>query len=607
MEPEKKQAIVDICKKCGNDRSRLMDVAIAVQNKFGQISGEAMEIIAGELKTHRVEVESLATFYAFLNEKQKGKVVIRVCNDVVDRMFGADLVEKAFEQALGIKVGETTKDGKFTLERTACIGMSDQAPAAMVNDVIVTELTPQKVQDIVRELGKHLDPKKLVTKLGDGNNANELVRAMVKNNLKKSGGVIFADEKLQPGEALKRALALSAKEVINTVKNSRLRGRGGAGFPAGMKWEFTAKSQGNCKYVVCNADEGEPGTFKDRVLLTEAADLMFEGMTIAGYAIGACAGLLYLRGEYEYLHAFLEQVLKNRRQKGLLGTNVGGKDGFNFDIRIQMGAGAYVCGEETALLSSCEGIRGQPKNRPPFPAQKGYLEQPTVINNVETYCCVTRIMEKGAPWFAEMGSSCSSGTKLLSISGDCKEPGVYELPFGITIRELLSLVKAENTAAVQIGGPSGQMIGPKDFDRIVCYDDLATGGSLMIFNRQRNLLEVASNFMEFFVEESCGYCVPCRVGNVLLKERLDKIIAGKGEPTDLAYLEELGHTVKAMSRCGLGQTSPNPVMTTLKNFRSEYESRVKEGLNGQKRSFDLNAAVSDAEQIAGRKSGHDHA
>jgi len=544
------------------------------------------------------------TFYAFLNEQPKGRVVIRVCNDVVDRMFGADLVERAFEQALGIKVGQTTADSRFTLERTACLGMSDQAPAALINDVIVTDLTPQKAHDVVRELMANMDPKKLITRLGDGNNAHPLVQAMVKNNLKKAGGVLFSDERPAPGEALKRALALSAKEVINSVKNSRLRGRGGAGFPAGMKWEFTAKVPGSRKYVVCNADEGEPGTFKDRVLLTEAADLLFEGMTIAGYAIGAGEGILYLRGEYAYLRAFLENVLLTRRQKGLLGSKVGGKDGFNFDIRIQMGAGAYVCGEETALLNSCEGIRGQPKNRPPFPAQKGYLGQPTVINNVETYCCVTRIMEKGAAWFAEMGSSCSSGTKLLSVSGDCQEPGVYELPFGITIRELLSRVKAENPAAVQIGGPSGQMIGPKDFDRIVCYDDLATGGSIMIFNRQRNLLEVAANFMDFFVEESCGYCTPCRAGNVLLKERLDKIIAGQGEPADLAYLEDLGQTVKALSRCGLGQTSPNPVLTTLKNFRSEYESRVKEGLQGQVRSFDIAAAVSDAEQIAGRKSDH---
>ncbi|MFC1561294.1 NADH-ubiquinone oxidoreductase-F iron-sulfur binding region domain-containing protein, partial [Candidatus Latescibacterota bacterium] len=351
-------------------------------------------------------------------------------------------------------------------------------------------------------------------------------------------------------------------------------------------------------------DEGEPGTFKDRVILTECADLLFEGMTIAGYAIGAETGILYLRGEYAYLRTFLEKTIEERRKNGLLGKNILNKKGFNFDIRIQMGAGAYICGEETALISSCEGRRGDPKNRPPFPAQKGYLEYPTCVNNVETLCCVVRIMDKGAAWFDKIGTKGSAGTKLFSVSGDCQSPGVYEFPLGIKVKDLLKEAGASNVIAVQIGGPSGQMIGADEFDRTICFDDLATGGSIMIFGPERNILEVVDYFMEFFIEENCGYCTPCRVGNVLLKKCLNTIMNGKGTPDDLDYLQELGKIVKTTSRCGLGQTSPNPILTTLKNFRRDYEALVHEDKDGFQPSFDIQSVLEDAQTIAGRKSVH---
>jgi len=316
---------------------------------------------------------------------------------------------------------------------------------------------------------------------------------------------------------------------------------------------------------------------------------------------------MYLRGEYAYLRAFLEHVLKARRQKGLLGENVCGKQGFNFDIRIQMGAGAYVCGEETALLSSAEGRRGDPKTRPPFPAQKGYLDCPTVVNNVETLVCVTKILEEGPATFSSHGSPGCTGTKLLSISGDCKVPGIFEAPFGLTLSDVLKLAGGEDAIAVQVGGASGQMVSRAEFERRVTFDDLATGGSLMVFGPDRNMLEIASQFMDFFIDESCGYCTPCRVGNRLLKERLDKIIAGHGEPADVTYLEELGQTIKTMSRCGLGQTSANPVLTTLKNFPAAYQALVKKRTDGLQPAFDLSAAVQEAEAIIGRRSEHAHA
>jgi len=594
------KAIRGICKKNADDHTRMMDIVREVQQRFGQVSGSAMDIIADAVNSHRVEVESVVSFYSFLSEKPKGKFVIRLCNDVIDKMQGVDKVAKAFQEELDINFGESTADGKFTLEWTPCIGMCDQAPAALVNDKIVTRLSSDSAREIVKSLKENEDEYRLTHMLGDGNNANPLVNSMVSNNIREKGPVIFAE--LKAGKAIHKALSMSAVEVIRDVKTARLRGRGGAGFPTGMKWEFTRGAEGEEKVVICNADEGEPGTFKDRTILTERPDLMFEGMTIAGYAIGAKTGVLYLRGEYAYLRPFLESILADRRNKKLLGISILGKTGFDFDIRIQMGAGAYICGEETALISSCEGLRGDPKNRPPFPAQKGYLTLPTSVNNVETFCCVAQILDKGAGWFAEMGSTGSTGTKLLSISGDCTRPGVYELPFGTTVAEMLVKAGAEDAYAVQMGGPSGQLIGEADFHRKICYDDVATGGAVMIFNTDRNPLEIALEFMEFFCEESCGYCTPCRVGNELLKERLQVIIDGKGTPDDLDYLEQLGKTIGVASRCGLGQTSANPVLTSLKNFRSEYEKLVKENKDGMQRTFDIHKALATGEDLQGRKS-----
>jgi len=604
MSENLEQAVGEICQAHGNDRGRLMDIVRAVQERFGCVCDKAMDRIARQVRAHRVEVEGVVSFYAFLSKQPKGKVVLRVSHCVPAVMNGAERVAEAFADELGIEVGQTTPDGRITLEYTPCIGMCDQSPAALINDEVFTYLSTDRARRIVQELRAQdgADPSKLVHKLGDGNNASDLVRSMVHNNIRQEDPVVFGA--FEAGEALRKALSMTPQEVVREVKTARLRGRGGAGFPTGMKWDFTRQAPGQEKYVLCNADEGEPGTFKDRVILTERADLLFEGMTIAGYAIDARCGIVYLRGEYAYLRPYLEDVLRRRREAGLLGRNVCGREDFEFDIRIQMGAGAYICGEETALISSCEGLRGDPKNRPPFPAQKGYQGKPTTVNNVETFCCVSRIVEHGSGWFSQMGSHGSPGTKLLSVSGDCRRPGVYALPFGISLREVLRRVGAEDAVAVQVGGPSGQMVGPDDFDRTICYDDLATGGSVIVFGARRDLLEMASRFMGFFVEESCGYCTPCRVGNLLLKKRLDKVLAGKGEPGDLEYLEQLGQTVKTASRCGLGQTSANPVLTTLKNFRGLYERKVSKAADGLQPGFDIRSAVAAAEAIAGRKSVH---
>ncbi len=598
------EAIGQICGHYDNQPRHLLEVLRDAHEHLGHVSPDAVDAIAAALAVPRVEVNATLSFYAFFSEKPRGHFVIRLCNDIIDRLAGVERVARAFRDELGIDFGQTTPDGRFTLEWTPFIGMGDQAPAALVNDnndeKVVTELSTDFARSIVRTLREAKDVAAIKHALGDGNNGHPAVRSMVRNNLRRGGPVVFAD--MEPGAGLHRALAQSPVEVIRIVKASRLRGRGGAGFPTGMKWEFARNALGDTKYVVCNADEGEPGTFKDRVILTEAPELLVEGMTVAGYALGAREGIIYLRAEYAYLRRFLQGVLDHRRQQGLLGRDVAGRVAFDFDIRIQMGAGAYICGEETALLSSCEGTRGEPRNRPPYPAHSGLRGMPTVVNNVETFCCVARIMEQGAAWFSSMGTADSTGTKLYSVSGDCESPGVYELPFGTRLGELLEEVVADDPVLVVVGGSSGHAVGPPQFQRRLSFDALATAGSVMVFNRERDPLEIIHALVEFSAHESCGYCVPCRVGNRLISERLGKITAGRGQSRDLDYLRDLCKTVKATSRCGLGQSSPVPVLSSLENFRGEYERRLTYSEAALSPTFDPQRALRSHEELAGRAS-----
>ena len=591
-----------ILQRHGRLRPALLNILRDIQAEFGWISPKIITAISEEMKIPRVDVQGVVSFYSFLSESPKGRIVIRLCDDVVDRLKGMPRIAEVFEEELGIGFGETTEDGMISLEMTPCIGLSDQAPAVLVNAVPVTNLSTDRVREMVRDLKSGGRPADLVKTLGDGNNAHPLVQSMVRNNIQEAGSLIFSP--INRAEAVRKAISMSPQEVIRAIKTARLRGRGGAGFPTGMKWEFTRNAPGERKFIIANADEGEPGTFKDRVILTELADRIFAGMTIAGYAIGAAEGILYLRGEYEYLHAFLEDTLEKRRADGLLGEDILEREGFNFDIRIQLGAGAYICGEETALINSCEGFRGEPKTRPPFPAQKGFLDCPTAINNVETLCCVTKILENGPASFSEFGTTQSTGTKLLSVSGDCLRPGVYELPFGLTLRDLLSKVGGGDAVAVQFGGASGQMIPPKMYDREICFDDLATGGSVMVFGPNRNILEIAEQFLDFFIHESCGYCTPCRVGNVLLKQLIHRVRIGDGEPADLEQLSRIAKTMKTTSRCGLGQTSCNPVLKTMEYFPEIFAGLVKEDENKFRRSFDEKEAVAESSRIVGRESVH---
>ncbi|MGD0634107.1 MAG: NAD(P)H-dependent oxidoreductase subunit E [Beijerinckiaceae bacterium] len=572
MNPGCTEAVGRIVESFGSDRSRLMDMVQAVQRHFGHVGNDAVQALAKALGIHAVEIEDMVSFYAFFDREPRGRNRIRLSKTPISLMKGASEVAQAFEQAAGLSLGGTSQDGAFTIEWTSDIGMADQEPAALVNGMVLTSLTPADVPGIVAALRTSGDKGGLPPYPQHAAQAAMLPKAMVRPSLVQPGPLLSGPHGLAGG--LKAALARPPEKVIEEISNSRLRGRGGAGFPTGLKWRLTRKAAGEEHYVICNADEGEPGTFKDRMLLSQFPGLVFDGMTIAGYALGARHGIVYLRGEYAYLWDALQQVLKTRRALGLLGANICGRDGFDFDIRIQLGAGAYICGEESALIESLEGKRGAPRDRPPFPTERGYLQQPSAVDNVETFVCAARIMEEGAAWFSGFGTKESAGTKLMSVSGDCAKPGVYEVPFGITVNELLDLAGAQDTAYVQVSGPSGQSVAPKDFGRRIAYEDLSTGGSTMIFGKGRDVLAIVLQFAGFFVDESCGWCTPCRVGTTLLEQAMEKVVAGRATLADLARMEELANTVMRMSRCGLGQTAPNPILSTMRNFPGLYEERL---------------------------------
>lgn len=602
------QNIAKVIKKaCGlvnHDRTRLMDVLIYVQNKLHGINGEAMELIAKELNSHRVEIEGMVTFYAFFSKQQKGKIIIRLCDDLIDQYSGLDDITKVIMEELGIKPGETTDDYKFSLEYTPCIGMCDQAPAALINNSVFTNLTKENIRIIIQQLKQGLTPQELITNYGysygDGQNGNNLVKAIVKNNILLTNKILL--NKISKDAGLAKAISMTPKDVLREITESKLRGRGGAGFPTGIKWQSTAKINADRKYIICNADEGEPGTFKDRVLLTQRADLLIEGMTIAAYAVGAKYGIIYLRAEYSYLLDHLNYIIYQRRDNDLLGDSILGKNGFDFDIRIQLGAGAYICGEESSLINSCEGGRGEPKNRPPYPTESGYLNYPTIVNNVETLCAAARVISQGSNWFKSFGTKQSTGTKLLSISGDCTKPGVYEVEFGISVQELLVLADAQNPYAVVIAGPSGIIIDRTQFNRQISFEDLATGGAFVIFDNTRDILHIVNYYMNFFIDESCGYCTPCRVGNVFLQKIIEKIRKGLAGHDDLEQIKKLSKTIINTSRCGLGKTSPNPILSTMQNFPEVYEALLKDTTDGMQATFSIADALKESKLIAKRGS-----
>ena len=588
------QAVDEALTRHGGDSTRLLQILIRAQERLDWLPPRAVTRIAAALGLSRARVEGVVGFYSFLYPRPVGRYRVLFADNIVEEMQGAPALMRRLCERLWIEPGKVSEDGLVSVGATSCIGMGDQGPSALVNGVTITGLDEKRIDTLAELIREQVSleswPREFFA---------------VADNIRRRD--ILLSDQPAPGEALRRAVAIGADALLAQVKTANLRGRGGAGFSTAQKWEFCKAAptpEGGGRVVVCNADEGEPGTFKDRVLLTSFADHVFEGMTLAALAIGASKGFLYLRGEYRYLRDHLEQVLARRRADGLLGGAILGVAGFDFDIDIHLGAGAYICGEESALIESLEGKRGTPRIRPPFPVTRGYLGQPTSVNNVETLALVTMIAARGGEWFAQIGTKLSTGTKLLSVSGDCAAPGVYEFPFGVTIAEVLDACGGGDTQAVQLSGAAGMTLAPHEFQRRVAFEDAPTAGALMVFDRSRDMFAVARNFVHFFAHESCGFCTPCRVGTAMLRDCLDKLQQGNGSPLDLVEIERLDHVLQTTSHCGLGQAAANPVLDGLRNFRPAYDRRM---LHAEfQPAFNLDAALARARQLTGRDDASAH-
>jgi len=489
-------------------------------------------------------------------------------------------------------------DKEVEVIRTGCFGLCELGPIVIVypEGAFYSKVTVEDIPELVEE---HLLKGRILKRLIYHDAIEEdKVKSLNKvgfyeKQLRialKNCGVIDPeniDEYLafDGYKALEKALtAMTPQEVIDEVKKSGLRGRGGGGFPTGLKWQFAAKSQNDQKYIICNADEGDPGAFMDRSVLEGDPHVVLEAMAIGGYAIGANLGVIYVRAEYPIAVQRLEVAIKQAREYGLLGKNILGS-GFDFDVEIRLGAGAFVCGEETALMQSVEGKRGMPTPKPPFPAVSGLWEKPTVINNVETYANIPQIINNGSEWFASIGTEKSKGTKVFALGGKITNTGLVEIPMGTTLREVIydiggGIPNGKKFKAVQTGGPSGGCITEENMDTPIEYDTLVAIGSMMgsggmiVVDEDNCMVDVARFFLDFTRDESCGKCTPCRIGTKRLLEILIKITEGKGTLEDLDKLEKLALEIKASALCGLGQTAPNPVLSTLKYFRDEYIAHV---------------------------------
>ena len=566
-------------------RTDLLDLLWQYQNQHGYIRDVDVEECAVNLGISKVELEGVISFYHFFHRKPTAEFTVYLNNSIVSEIKGFNRVREAFERETGERFGESEHAGRFALFETACIGLSDQEPAALINFYPFTNLNSLKVRKIISGLKQGVPIKELCDNIHD----------TVHYTPADDKTIFFRD--YHPGIAVNKLPGLTPEQVIDEVKRSQLSGMGGAFFPTGMKWDFCRQEEANPKFVVCNADEGEPGTFKDRALMNIMPGLLLEGMIIAGYAIGAKEGFIYLRAEYTWLRDKVQNAIDRFRRMNLLGRNVAGVEGFDFDITIQLGAGAYVCGEETALLNSMEGKRGEPRTKLYFPTERGYLNQPTVVNNVETLCGAARVIELGADFVLNTGTESSPGTKILSISGDCHEPGLYEIEWGTSIKKVLELCRADDPYFIQVSGPSGHCISMEEEDRTLAKDDLKCGGSFMIFNSNRDLIEILTNFTDFFKSESCGLCTPCRAGNFIVKRKLVKMGQGLAFAKDVDEVREWGGIMQVASRCGLGKAATTALVMALDKFPQYFEKKSGDNGDGFNPDFDLERVTGSYEKF----------
>jgi NADP-reducing hydrogenase subunit HndC len=519
---------------------------------------------------------------------------ILVCGGVSCKSSSSDLLVENLNT-------EITKQGLKEIVqviKTGCFGFCEKGPVVKIipDDILYTHVRPEDASELIEE---HIVKGKIIERLifADPITGEKISKAGNMNFYKKQLRIALRNSGSIDPENIEEYIArggykalgkvlntLTPEEAIGIVKESGLRGRGGGGFPTGLKWELTRQTESDVKYVVCNADEGDPGAFMDRSILEGDPHSVLEAMAINGYCTGASQGIIYIRAEYPLAIERLKTAIKQAREYGVLGNNILGNE-FDFDIELRYGAGAFVCGEETALIHSMEGGRGEPSLKPPFPSVEGYMKKPTNVNNVETYANIPVIFNKGARWFNRIGTEKSKGTKVFALAGKINNVGLIEVPMGITLREVIfeiggGIKGGKRFKAVQTGGPSGGCLTEKHLDTPIDYDNLIAAGSMMgsggmiVMDEDDCMVDMAKFFLAFTVEESCGKCSPCRIGNKRLLELLEKITKGNGLIEDINQLINLSNVIKDTSLCGLGQSSPNPVLSTLKNFMHEYEAHI---------------------------------
>jgi NADH-quinone oxidoreductase subunit F len=544
-------------------RAGLLPALQAAQRTYGYLPEPVATEVARLLSVPLADVFGVIDFYSMLYRQPVGKTVVRVCTDPACALAGGETLLDSLCQYLGVSQDEPSADGAITVERAPCLGLCEHAPAVLVGDRAVGEAAQIGLDELLR--GEASLPGSAI--------AGDL--RILTANCGNSHPTSLPEYVARGGYAgFKRALGMAPEAVIDQVKSSGLVGRGGAAFPTGVKWEGAARADGSPKYVLCNADESEPGTFKDRVLLEEDPQRVLEGMLIAAYAIGAGRGYLYVRGEYPYAYKVLQDAVDQARQESYLGANVLGS-GFNFDVELRQGAGAYICGEETALFESIEGKRGFPRIKPPFPTTHGLFGKPTAINNVETLCNVPYILEHGPSAYRQIGTEKSPGPKLFCVSGDVARPGLYEVPFGITIRRLVynlagGVRDGRALQTILFGGAAGAFATPDQLDVRMSFEDLRQAGLplgsgvVMVFDETRDLRDVLARLGRFFAHESCGKCYPCQLGTQRQYEILSRLKAGKPLPGDAERLTDVGWTMTDASLCGLGQTAATAVLSAMK-------------------------------------------
>jgi NADH:ubiquinone oxidoreductase subunit F (NADH-binding)/NADH:ubiquinone oxidoreductase subunit E len=587
---EQVKSIKEVCQQLNKVKGKVLPILHAVQNICGNwLPLEALQLVAKELDIPYGYLYGVMTFYSMYAVTPRGKFIIRMCESAPCHVNGAENILETLKEELAIQVGETTSDGLFTLEHTACLGTCEVSPAMQINEVVFGNLTSAKVKEVLENYraGKAVDYQTLarttIPPLAYPLNPDEMVLFANLDQIDP----MSVDAYVAKGgyESLKKAVtAMSQVDVINEVKTANIRGRGGAGFPAGLKWSFTQPSPLAPKYIVCNADEGEPGTIKDRYLMEGDPNRVLEGMAIAGYAVGASHGYIYVRGEYYLSMMRLQNAIDQATAKGYLGKNIFGTD-FSFTIEVQSGGGAYVCGEETALIESIEGERGNPRVKPPFPGQVGVWGKPTIVNNVETLSSIPVILAKGGEWYKNKGTEDAAGTKIFQVVGHVNKPGVIEANLGMTVRELIDkygggVRGGKKFKSCQTGGASfgfitePQLDTPMEYKAMGAIEGALGSGTMLVMDEDTCIVDVVKCILYFFQHESCGFCLPCRRGTRILYDLICKIADGKGTEADMESMLKVGQVMLDSANCALAMSPIFFIKTTMERYRDDYLAHI---------------------------------